>query len=77
MSMEIREYQHFDLKNLFLQKSSDSATSPTSLAAAVVAEKTDGLTAPLPTPAANPARDLPEIQTSEIELAKDNQGNKC
>ena len=39
-----------------------------------VSDANDGMTAPLPTPAANPARDLPEIQTSEIELSKDNQG---
>ena len=33
-----------------------------------------GTTAPLPTPAANLARDLPEIETFEVELSKDNQG---
>ena len=33
-----------------------------------------GTTAPVPTPAAASSRDLPEIQTFEIELQKDNQG---
>jgi len=33
-----------------------------------------GTTAPLPTPANNLARELPEVETFEIELNKDNQG---
>jgi hypothetical protein len=34
-----------------------------------------GITAPLPTPAAtHSARDLPEIETLNVELCKDNQG---
>ena len=33
-----------------------------------------GITAPLPTPAAHAARDLPEIETLNVELSKDNQG---
>jgi hypothetical protein len=40
-----------------------------------------GITAPLPTPAAtHSARDLPEIETLNVELCKDNQGKsyrKC
>jgi hypothetical protein len=34
-----------------------------------------GITAPLPTPAAtHAARDLPEVETLNVELCKDNQG---
>ena len=33
-----------------------------------------GTTAPLPTPAVTGARDLPEIETMEVELVKDSQG---
>jgi hypothetical protein len=33
-----------------------------------------GITAPLPTPAAHVTRDLPEIETLNVELCKDNQG---
>ena len=33
-----------------------------------------GTTAPLPTPAVTGARDLPEIETMDVELVKDNQG---
>ena len=36
-----------------------------------------GITAPLPTPAATHAtRDLPEIETLNVELCKDNQGKR-
>ena len=33
-----------------------------------------GTTAPLPTPAATVARELPEVESFEVELSKDNQG---
>eukprot|EP00092_Neocalanus_flemingeri_P029346 GFUD01031858.1.p1 GENE.GFUD01031858.1~~GFUD01031858.1.p1 ORF type:complete len:2139 (-),score=780.47 GFUD01031858.1:627-7043(-) len=33
-----------------------------------------GTTAPLPTPAVSAPRDMPEIETMEVELVKDNQG---
>ena len=34
-----------------------------------------GTTAPVPTPAAPSSRDLPEVETFDIELKKDNQGD--
>ena len=40
----------------------------------VTSSGSGGTTAPLPTPAVSGARDLPEIETMEVELVKDSQG---
>jgi hypothetical protein len=57
-----------------------AATSPAGSSAyspsgSVYAASSGGISAPLPTPAGHAgARDLPEIETLNVELCKDNQG---